>query len=68
MKISTKTGDGGRTKLMVGKDVSKYCTRVEAYGAVDELSANLGLARAFTSPQYSVLILEIQKKKIEISM
>ncbi len=66
MKISTKTGDGGRTKLMFGKDVSKYCTRVEAYGAVDELSANLGLARAFASPEYSVLILEIQKKLVPL--
>lgn len=47
MKISTKTGDRGKTKLMFGREVSKSCLRVRAYGAVDELSSSLGLARAF---------------------
>ena len=46
MKIYTKTGDTGETGLFDGTRVSKADPRVEAYGAVDELNAWLGLARA----------------------
>jgi cob(I)alamin adenosyltransferase len=46
MSIVTKTGDGGTTALMFNRRVSKTHSRVEAYGAVDELNAALGLARA----------------------
>jgi cob(I)alamin adenosyltransferase len=46
MSIVTKTGDQGHTSLMYGRRVSKYHPRVEAYGAVDELNASIGLARA----------------------
>ncbi len=45
-KIYTKTGDGGRTRLATGEEVSKIDPRVEAYGAVDETNAALGMARA----------------------
>jgi cob(I)alamin adenosyltransferase len=46
MSIATKTGDAGTTGLMYNRRVSKSHPRVEAYGAVDELNAALGLARA----------------------
>lgn len=42
MKIYTKTGDKGKTSLFGGQRVSKYHIRVEAYGTIDELNANLG--------------------------
>lgn len=45
-RIYTKTGDAGETGLFDGTRVSKADLRVEAYGAVDELNAWLGLARA----------------------
>ncbi|MEI6223648.1 MAG: cob(I)yrinic acid a,c-diamide adenosyltransferase [Deltaproteobacteria bacterium] len=48
MKIYTKTGDGGETSLFGGGRVAKDDARVEAYGAVDELNAALGLARALS--------------------
>ena len=44
-KIYTRTGDAGSTGLASGARVSKSDARVEAYGAVDELNAALGLAR-----------------------
>ena len=44
-RIYTKTGDGGQTRLASGATVSKSDRRVEAYGAVDELNAILGVAR-----------------------
>lgn len=46
MSISTKTGDAGETSLLYGRRVAKTDPRVAAYGAVDELSSALGLARA----------------------
>jgi cob(I)alamin adenosyltransferase len=46
MSIVTKTGDQGTTALMYGRRVPKNHPRVEAYGAVDELNAAIGLARA----------------------
>src|SRR2546421_1345182 len=46
MSIVTKTGDQGTTGLMYNRRVSKSHPRVEAYGAVDEINAAIGLARA----------------------
>jgi cob(I)alamin adenosyltransferase len=46
MKIYTKTGDRGETGLFGGPRVRKSDARVEAYGAVDELNAAIGAARA----------------------
>ena len=46
MSIVTKRGDRGTTALMYNRQVSKCNPRVEAYGAVDELNAAIGLARA----------------------
>ena len=46
MSIATKTGDDGTTALMYGRRISKTHPRIEACGAVDELNASLGLARA----------------------
>ncbi len=47
-RIYTRTGDGGRTRLSTGEEVDKYNPRVEAYGAVDETNACIGLARLHT--------------------
>jgi cob(I)alamin adenosyltransferase len=46
VSIATKTGDDGTTALMCGRRVPKTHPRIEACGAVDELNAALGLARA----------------------
>lgn len=46
MKIYTRTGDDGTTGLLGASRVPKHDVRVEAYGAVDELNAALGVARA----------------------
>lgn len=46
MKIYTRTGDRGDTTLLGGERVRKTDDRVEAFGAVDELNASLGLALA----------------------
>lgn len=43
MKIYTKGGDKGSTSLVGGFRVSKTHNRIEAYGTLDELNAQLGL-------------------------
>lgn len=43
MKIYTKSGDKGLTSLFGGTRVSKTHPRLEAYGAVDELMAHIGV-------------------------
>jgi len=45
-KIYTRGGDRGETSLGDGSRVSKLDPRVGAYGAVDELNAQVGLALA----------------------
>ena len=47
MRIYTGTGDDGTTSLVGGQRVSKTDVRLEAYGTVDELNANLGLLAAY---------------------
>lgn len=46
MKIYTKTGDKGTTRLVDGSCVEKFNPRVEAYGCVDELNSIIGLVRS----------------------
>ena len=43
-RIYTRGGDRGETSLVGGQRVPKNAPRIECYGAVDELSAALGLA------------------------
>jgi cob(I)alamin adenosyltransferase len=51
VKIYTRKGDAGRTKLFGGLDVSKHDARVAAYGTLDELNASLGLAIALDAEE-----------------
>lgn len=43
MKIYTKFGDRGKTRLYGGETVSKTHLRIEAYGTIDELCSILGI-------------------------
>ena len=48
-KVYTRAGDDGQTRLAGGQEVWKDSLRVDAYGAVDELSAAVGVVRAFNA-------------------
>jgi len=52
VKIYTRTGDDGSTGLLGPGRVPKHAPRVEAYGAVDELNASLGAARALDAAKW----------------
>lgn len=61
MKIYTRRGDRGETDLFGGARVPKDALRVEAYGAVDELNACLGVgAAASRQADVRALVEEIQ--------
>lgn len=50
-KIYTRGGDAGETSLGDGSRVTKLDPRIAAYGAVDELNAQLGVVLAGELPQ-----------------
>lgn len=63
MKIYTKTGDKGQTSLFGGTRVPKYNLRIEAYGTIDELNANIGLIRDQQIDEHtSKILLKIQNE------
>lgn len=65
MSIISKRGDDGQTDLLFGKRVAKTSLRVEALGAVDELNAALGLARASGAPaEVETMIDRVQEKLV----
>src|SRR5437870_12481194 len=62
-RIYTKTGDDGSTGLLYGGRVSKADPSTEAYGAVDEAVAAIGLARALSqNPHLSDELLAVQRE------
>jgi len=66
-KIYTRTGDTGGTGLGDGTRTDKDAIRVEAYGAVDELSSTLGLLLAQPLPEaISALLTEVQHNLFDL--
>lgn len=72
MSIYTGGGDKGNTSLLSGQRISKDSSRVEAYGTIDELGAQLGVCRALTSQQNGgdlvELILDLQRDLFRAGM
>ena len=67
-KVYTCTGDTGATSLVGGMRVKKTDIRIEAYGSVDELNANIGVlvAEPNLEPQYVELLRHTQNKLFDI--
>lgn len=67
--IYTAKGDGGETSLARGERVPKDDARVEAYGAVDELCANIALLQAEigSSNVASAMLCDVQKRLFSIA-
>ena len=61
MSITTKRGDKGFTDLLFGGKVSKGDPQIEALGAVDELNANLGIARVLLDGEIAKAVDQIQE-------
>lgn len=59
--LYTRTGDGGTTSLVGGTRVSKTDARLEAYGTVDELNAQLGLLITYVADAHDAsFLLQVQ--------
>ena len=67
-RIYTRTGDAGATRLAAGQQVSKSDPRVEAYGAVDETNACIGLARIHSGadPDFDAILARIQNELFDL--
>ncbi len=65
-RIYTRTGDKGKTKLATGETVEKFDLRVEAYGAVDELNAVVGLVRLTGSCELDLMLGRIQNELFDL--
>lgn len=67
-RIYTRTGDAGATRLATGQSVSKTDPRVEAYGAVDETNACVGLARTHLAadPELDAMLGRIQNELFDL--
>ena len=62
--LYTKYGDTGFTNLLYGGRISKASLHCEAYGAVDEATSALGLARSLSND----LVIQTTLKNIEIDL
>lgn len=65
-KIVTKAGDGGKTRLATGEEISKADPRVEAYGAVDEANSAIGVARLHTSGLIDEILGRVQNDLFDL--
>ena len=66
VKIYTRKGDDGTTSLWYGGRVPKHHGRTEAYGALDEACAQLGVARAMCGPEQTELAADILRLQDDI--
>jgi len=64
-RIYTKRGDAGETSLSGGQRVAKDSARIEAYGAIDELNAFLGLATVSCGEQAKLAALATILRRVQ---
>ena len=67
MRIYTKTGDAGETRLLFGGRVPKTDPRCEAYGTTDLAVSAMGLARALSaSPRVKEILMQVQREMFTV--
>ncbi|MFO0995762.1 MAG: cob(I)yrinic acid a,c-diamide adenosyltransferase [Alphaproteobacteria bacterium] len=65
-RIYTRGGDKGETSLGDGARVKKHDPRVEAYGAVDEANAVIGIARLHAPAEADAMLARIQNDLFDL--
>ena len=65
-RVVTRGGDSGQTSLGDGSRVAKDAVRVEAYGAVDEANAVLGLLRLHAGAEADAMLARIQNDLFDL--
>ncbi len=67
MKIYTKIGDQGTSRLFTGKEVPKNSPYLRAYGSVDELNSVLGVVISFLDdPEIKKELITLQKELFDV--
>ncbi len=61
MKITTKTGDKGETRLYGGRKVHKSSAYIEVLGELDSLHAHLGWAKLLVPKEITPVLDRVQK-------
>lgn len=69
MKVYTRTGDAGTTSLIGGVRAPKHHPRIEAYGTIDELQANLAVLFDHSPEKHPArdIILWLQERLMTVS-
>ena len=63
MSIYTKSGDTGNTSIIGGKRVPKDDIRIASYGAIDELSSEIGLLITYCPMEHDIQFLhQVQRE------
>ncbi len=65
-RIYTRTGDDGTTGLVDGSRRPKHDLRIEAYGAVDEANAAVGLVRLHATGPDDAMLMRIQNDLFDL--
>ena len=65
-KVTTKTGDKGKTALADGSRVNKNSLRVHCLGSIDELNTFIGFAAAILSEKPEIDLKSIQNDLLNI--
>ena len=65
-RVITRGGDKGETSLGDGGRVAKDALRVEAFGAVDEANATIGLLRLHADPATDAMLARIQNDLFDV--
>lgn len=65
-RLYTRSGDHGETGLVGGVRVGKDSPRIRAFGTLDELGAQLGLARACLGPDAQPLFHQLTRLQHEL--
>ncbi len=65
-RVITRGGDAGSTSLGDGTRVAKDALRVEAYGAVDEANAVIGVLRLHTTGDADAMLARIQNDLFDV--
>ena len=62
--VYTRTGDDGTTSLVGGVRVAKTHIRLEAYGTIDELNANIGMLVSLIDDSRQIEMLRYVQNKL----
>ncbi|MBL6455463.1 cob(I)yrinic acid a,c-diamide adenosyltransferase [Belnapia sp. T6] len=65
-RVTTRTGDDGRTVLGDGARLPKFHPRIAAYGSLDEANSFIGLARLHVSQETGHLLARIQNDLFDV--